>query len=105
MAEVYRATGRLDEAEELIKNAIGKLHGQPESVQLLLNIRNTLINFYLRLGRDDDLLACLQEHKSLIASLPMTKPQRVGRMMELAYDYSSIGKYDEAEELLKEGLI
>ncbi len=104
MAEVYRATGRLDEAEEIIKSAIGKLHGQPESVQLLLNIRNTLINFYLRLGRDDELFDCLTEQKSLIASLAMTKPQRVGRMMELAHDYSSIGKYDEAEELLKEGM-
>ena len=104
LAEVFRATGRLDEAEEILKNAIKKLDGQPESVQLLLNIRRTLVNFYLRLGRDDDLLECLNEQKQLISSLTMTKPQRVGRMMELAYDFSSIGKYDDAEELLKAGL-
>lgn len=104
LAEVYRATGRLDEAEEILKSAIKKLDGQPESVQLLLNVRRTLVNFYLRLGRDDDLLDCLQEQKRLISSLAMTKPQRVGRMMELAYDFSSIGRYEDAEDLLKAGL-
>ncbi len=104
LAEVFRATGRLDEAEEILKKAAEKLNGQAESVQLLLNIRRTLVNFYLRLGRDDDLLECLEEQQRLIKSLTMTKPQRVGRMMELAYDYSSIGKYDQAEALLREGL-
>jgi tetratricopeptide (TPR) repeat protein len=104
LAEIYRATGRLDEAEELLKCAVSKLEGQAEAVQLLLNIRRTLVNFYLRLGRDDELLESLQEQKRLIATLTMTKPQRVGRMMELAYDYSSITKFDEAEKLLKEGL-
>jgi tetratricopeptide (TPR) repeat protein len=104
LAEIFRATGRLEEAEELIQGAIAKLQGQAESVQLLLNIRRTLVNFYLRLGRDDELLAALGEQKQLIATLTMTKPQRVGRMMELAYDFSSIGKYDDAEALLKEGL-
>lgn len=104
LAEVFRATGRLDEAEDILTNAIEKLEGQTESVQLLLNIRRTLVNFYLRLGRDEELIACLIDQKQLITSLPMTKPQRVGRMMELAYDFSSIGKYDEAEELLKTGL-
>lgn len=104
LAEIFRATGRLEEAEELIQGAIAKLQGQAESVQLLLNVRRTLVNFYLRLGRDDELLAALEEQKQLIATLTMTKPQRVGRMMELAYDFSSIGKYDDAEALLKEGL-
>ncbi len=104
LAEVYRATGRLDEAEEILKSAIKKLDGQAESVQLLLNVRRTLVDFYLRLGRDDDLLECLQEQKRLISNLTMTKPQRAGRMTELAYDFSSIGKYDDAEDLLKAGL-
>lgn len=104
LAEIYRATGRLEDAEDLLKCAVAKLEGQAESVQLLLNIRRTLVNFYLRLGRDDELLEALQVQKRLISTLTMTKAQRVGRMMELAYDYSSITKFDEAEELLKEGL-
>lgn len=104
LAEIYRATGRLDEAESMLKDAIDKLDGQPESIQLLLNIRRTLINFYMRLGRDDELMKCLLTQKEQISELSMTKPQRVGRMMELAYDFSSIGKFDYAEELLKRGL-
>ncbi len=104
LAEVYRATGRLDEAEQILTKSIEKLDGQAESVQLLLNIRRTLINFYLRLGRDDELLKCLHDQKDQVSTLCMTKPQRVGRMMELAYDFSSIGKFDDAETLLKHGL-
>lgn len=104
LAEVFRATGRLEEAEEILTKAIEKLEGQAESVQLLLNIRRTLINFYLRLGRDDELLRCMEDQKRQISALSMTKPQRVGRMMELAYDFSSIGKLDDAETLLKHGL-
>lgn len=104
LAEVYRATGRLEEAETILTKAIEKLDGQAESVQLLLSIRRTLINFYLRLGRDDELLKCLHDQREQVSSLCMTKPQRVGRMMELAYDFSSIGKFDDAEALLKHGL-
>lgn len=104
LAEVFRATGRLDNAEEILIKAIEKLDGQVESVQLLLNVRRTLIDFYLRLGRDDELIRSLIAQKEDVSSLSMTKSQRVGRIMEVAYDFSSIGKFDEAEVLLKKGL-
>lgn len=104
LAEIYRATGRLEESETLLKSAIEKLQGQEEAIQLQLNVRRTLINFYLRLGRDDLLFETMSEQKQQILIRNMAKPQRLGRMTELAYDYSSINRFDDAEDLLKEGL-
>jgi len=104
LAEIYRATGRLEEAEAILLKSMEKLDGVVESVPLLLNTRRALVNFYLRLGRDDDAMRCLNVQREDIASLFMTKLQRVRRFMELAYDFSSIGKMEEAEALLKEGL-
>lgn len=105
LADIYRATGRIDESEQLLQKALRLLDGRDDSAQLLLNVRRMLISFYARLGREEELDDCIATQSQLICSdAKMTPNQRLGRMLDFAFDLNMSCRFEAAETVLLKGI-
>lgn len=105
LADIYRATGRIEESENLLLKALRLLEGRDDSSQLLLNVRRMLINFYARLGREEELDECIATQSRLICNdAKMTPNQRMGRMLDFAFDLNMSCRFEAAEAVLLNGM-